>query len=236
MGKRVAASRDSGEANGVAAGSRTKQDLDSLPICRIETVEQFRAMASPVREQIVGVVAALSGSAEDGEPRGVSIREIADQLGRKPPSLYRHLDALVAAGIMREVGARPSGGRDATTYAIPGERVILVPPNHAGPELDAMCAYINSVATHAGREAAEAIADRALGKHGIGPNDTGGATLRGWLDEDQRAKVRRLLEELTELFIDTPRRPGTRLIAATLLFRPSRLPNGSIADAPLMDA
>lgn len=208
------------------------RDLESLPVCRIETAEQFKAMSSPVRDQIMSVVGALAaGKSDNGTERGVSIREIAEQLGRKPPSLYRHLDSLVRAGLIREVGAQTSGGRDATTYAIPGERIMLVPPDREGPELDAMCAYIASVAAHAGRETVQATVDRVTGEHAIGANDTGGATLRGWLDDDQRAALRRIAGELSALFINAKRRPGTRLVAATLLFRPSRLPDGSIADA-----
>ncbi len=210
-------------------------EMGDRPVLRIESAEQFRALASPVRDQIINVVANLTTWRADGTAEGVSIRQIGDQLGRKPASLYRHIEALVSAGLIREIGSQSSGGRDATTYAAMGTNTILVAPTEEGPALDAMREYIMSVAMNAGREAAAAAADRVTGAQSFGPNDTGGAVLRGWLDQEQRATLRRIQKELDALFSDTHRRPGTRLMAATLLFRPTRLPDGSIADEPAGD-
>lgn len=207
-------------------------EMDGLPVLRIETAEQFKAMASPVRDQIINVVANLTTWSPDGTVAGVSIREIGEQLGRKPASLYRHIEALVGAGLIYETGSQSSGGRDATTYAVPGAHIVLIAPAETGPALDAMCEYIESVGQNAGREAAAAAVDRATGANEIGPHDTGGAALRGWLDEEQRAQLRRLQKEMNAVFARSERRPGTRLMAATLLFRPTRLPDGSIADEP----
>lgn len=205
-------------------------EMDGLPVLRIETAEQFKALASPVRDQIINVVANLTSWNADGTAVGVSIRQIGDELGRKPASLYRHIEALVDAGLIHETGSQISGGRDATTYAAPGAHMVLIAPSEEGPELDAMCEYIMSVAVNAGREAAAAAIDRVVNPTQIGPHDTGGAAIRGWLDEDQRARIRSLQKEMNAVFAESKRRPGTRLMAATLLFRPTRLPDGSIAD------
>ncbi len=205
-------------------------EMDGLPVLRIETAEQFEAMASPVRDQIMNVVANLTTWHKDGTAEGVSIRQIGEQLGRKPASLYRHIEALVEAGLIDETGSQASGGRDATTYAAPGAHMILIAPSEEGPVLDAMCEYIRSVASNAGRETAAAAIDRVTLASEIGPHDTGGAVIRGWLDEEQRAHLRWLQKEINAVFSDSKRRPGTRLMAATFLFRPSRLPDGSIAD------
>lgn len=207
-------------------------EMDGLPVLRIETAEQFRAMASPVRDQIINVVANLTTWRKDGTAVGVSIREIGEQLGRKPASLYRHVEALVEAGLINQTGSQSSGGRDATTYAAPGAHMVLVTPAEEGPVMDAMCEYIVSVGSNAGRETAAAAVDRATSTNEIGPHDTGGAVIRGWLDEEQRAHLRRLQREMNAIFTESKRRPGTRLMAATFLFRPTRLPDGSIADEP----
>jgi DNA-binding MarR family transcriptional regulator len=205
-------------------------EMDGLPVLRIETADQFAAMASPVRDQIMNVVANLTTWNKDGTAEGVSIRQIGEQLGRKPASLYRHIEALVDAGLINETGSQASGGRDATTYAAPGAHIVLIAPTEEGPTMDAMCEYILSVASNAGRESAAAALDRATRANEIGPHDTGGVAIRGWLDEDQRAHLRRLQKEINKVFAESKRRPGTRLMAATMMFRPSRLPDGSIAD------
>jgi hypothetical protein len=66
---------------------------------------------------------------------GVSIRQIGDELGRKAASLYRHIEALVDAGLIHETGSQISGGRDATTYAAPGVHMVLIAPSEEGPNL-----------------------------------------------------------------------------------------------------
>lgn len=205
-------------------------EMDGLPVLRIEKPEQFRAMASPVRDQIMNVVSNLCTWTADGVAEGVSIRQIGEQLGRKPASLYRHIEALVEAGLINETGSQASGGRDATTYAAGGAHIVLVTPSGVGPAMDAMCQYIRSIANIAGREMAAAAIDQGTQATAMGPHDVGGTVIRGWLDEEQRARVRKLQKELNAVFAESKRRPDTRLMAATLFFRPARLPDGSIAD------
>jgi DNA-binding MarR family transcriptional regulator len=204
---------------------------------RVTTAAQFRALASPVRDQIAQIVVNQAPSAPHrADTPGVSIAEIAAQLGRKPGSLYRHIEELVRVGLIREVGTRESGGRDAATYAAAGEYLFLEMPERSGPALDAMCEYIERMATHAGRECAAAARERGrLARAGI-PHDDGSVSMFGWLDDDQRDRLRALMIELAEVFQDAPRRPGTKLIAASLLIRPVRLPGGGVADASQDDA
>jgi DNA-binding Lrp family transcriptional regulator len=209
---------------------RTQEKSDALYPARVTSAAQFEALASPVRDQIAQVVVNQAPwSPDNPDVEGVSIREIAEQLGRQPGSLYRHIDELLEAGLIREVGSQLSGGRDATTYAAPGELLFLVTPDRAGPQMDAMCRYINRMAKHAGWESAQATRDRAKrtppGEH---PDDFT-VSMFGWLDEQQRAKLRELMHELAGIFDYADRRPDTRLIAASLLVRPVRLPNGETA-------
>jgi AcrR family transcriptional regulator len=196
---------------------RTLQPLD------VRTAAQFAALASPVRDQIVQVVvnqAPWAPGREDVD--GVSIREIAAQLGRKPASLYRHVDALVQAGLIREIAVHASGGRDARAYAAMGDYLRLMTPERQGAAMDALCDYLERTATHAGRESAEATRDRARGGH----PDNGSMSMFGWLDAAQRRRLHALMEEAARVFDTAERRPGTRLIAASMFIRPVRLPDG----------
>lgn len=198
----------------------------------VKGAAQFDALSSPIRDQIVQVVVNQAPWSPDGpESDGVSIREIAAQLGRKPASLYRHVEALVKVGLIREIGSRASGGRDATTYSAIGEAMHLVTPERPGPAMDALCRYIERMASHAGKESAAAARERAIDVGGTGAaNDQGTVSMFGWLDEDQRARLRELLLEVASVFDRAERRPGTRLVAASMLVRPVRLPDGRTAD------
>lgn len=210
---------------------REKPSARARYLAPVKSASQFDALSSPIRDQIVQVVVNQAPWAPGaGDEKGVSIREIAEQLGRKPASLYRHIEALIEVGLIREIGPRASGGRDATTYGAIGEAMHLVTPERQGPAMDALCRYIERMGAHAGSESAAAARERAIG---VGPNaesDQGTVSMFGWLDADQRARLRELLLEVAAVFERAERRPGTRLVAASMLVRPVRLPDGQTAE------
>jgi DNA-binding transcriptional ArsR family regulator len=199
----------------------------------LRTARQFDAISLPIRDQLLSVIGNHAACRPgEADPEGISIAEMARQLGRTPSSLYRHLAFLVDAGLVREVGTRTSGGRDAVTYAAASETFALVTPKRQGAAMEALCRYLERMAAHAGREAAEATRDRARAGDLIGPHDQGSTSMAGWLDEAQRKRLIGLLFEMDEIFQGARRRPGTRLMAATMFIRPGRLPGGGIADDP----
>lgn len=189
----------------------------------VRTAEQFDAISSPIRDQVLQVIYIQAPARAGAEPRGVSVREIAHQLGRKPASLYRHIEELVRVGLVREVGTGASGGRDATLYAGLGEVVRLVPPDREGADLDAICRYTTRMAAHAGQETAAATRERRPDRH----VDVATLSMFGWLDAAQRLEVQELIIRMARVYARAHRRPGTRLIASTMLIRPVRLPDGS---------
>ncbi|MBK7405929.1 MAG: helix-turn-helix domain-containing protein [Phycisphaerales bacterium] len=207
----------------------------------VRTAAQFDAIASPVRDQILQVVVNQAPwSPEQPDRPGVSIREIGSQLGRKPGSLYRHIEALVEAGLIRETGAQPSGGRDAMTYTATGEVVHLVTPERNGAAMEALCRYIERTAAQAGKEAAAATRDRVLAVASSTPPGARGEPPRyenamlsmfGWLDDEQRQQLRECMWQIAEIFGHAQRRPGTKLIASSLFIRPVRLPAGETAES-----
>lgn len=203
----------------------------------VRTAAQFDALASPVRDQIVQVIVNQAPWDPDAsESAGVSIREIAAQLGRKPGSLYRHFEALLKAGLIRETGAQTSGGRDAMTYSAGGEALRLITPTRSGPALTALCRYLKRMGAFAGRESAAAVRDRARRNapevaEGA-RSDQASVSMFGWLDESQQERLHELLFEVAEVFEKGRRRPGTKLIAASMLIRPVRLPGGRTGEEP----
>jgi DNA-binding transcriptional ArsR family regulator len=71
------------------------------------TPEQREALASPLRLEIFGYFASVDR---------LSVRELADRMGRSASSLYYHLHRMVDAGLLREAGERSRGPRTETLY------------------------------------------------------------------------------------------------------------------------
>lgn len=169
---------------------------------------------------------------------GVTIREIAEQLGRKPGTIYRQIDTLVEAGLLLEVGAGATGGRDATLYRARGRVIVLKIPDGSTAALDAMCRGRERDGALAGKELVAAIREHAeqpsTARRG-GPfeaKDHASLSVIGWLDAAQTDELRAHLHAIAELYQKADRRPGTRLTATNLTIRPVRLPDGSTAEEP----
>lgn len=72
------------------------------------TLEQMRAMASPVRQRIIAALYARGDS---------SVTEIAETLERKPDTLYHHLRVLLSVGLLQKTGERIAGKNREAIYA-----------------------------------------------------------------------------------------------------------------------
>ena len=75
----------------------------------IEDIEQLRAVASPLRQEIFEVLQ------EYGK---CSIKEIAEHVGQSSESLYYHVHKLRQAGIIRQSGKRRARTRKEQTYEL----------------------------------------------------------------------------------------------------------------------
>jgi len=78
---------------------------DHLPV----SAEQLRLMSYGPRREII---AALANDAE------LSARDLAGRLHRPVTGLYRHLDRLVDAGLLRQCGSRPGPKRPEALYGL----------------------------------------------------------------------------------------------------------------------
>lgn len=71
------------------------------------TPEQRDALTSPTRLEILGLFTA---------PGPLSVRELAERMGRSASSVHYHVNLMVEVGLLREVGVRPRGTRAETLY------------------------------------------------------------------------------------------------------------------------
>jgi hypothetical protein len=80
------------------------------------TREQRDALTSPLRLEILGQ---FTG------PTPLSVRDLAERMGRTPHSIYYHVHLMARVGLLREVGRRDSGGRSEALYQPAREEVAL---------------------------------------------------------------------------------------------------------------
>lgn len=182
----------------------------------IDKAYELRALSSPVRQRLVAALESLGT---------VSVRELAEHLGRRPGSLYFHLEKLVDAGLVLETGTRPAGRRSERLF-----RLVAPTLRIAGdPERPAFRAALASTCRSVTR-AAERDYTRAL--------DAGLGRLRGatrnlclqhfhvHLTPDKRRRLVQMLEDLTAFVLDhnDPARGDLHSITALLAPVASRNP------------
>ena len=80
------------------------------------TRQQREALTSPLRVEILGQ---FTG------PTPLSVRDLAERMGRTPHSIYYHVHLMARAGLLREVGRREGGGRSEALYQPVRNRVAL---------------------------------------------------------------------------------------------------------------
>jgi DNA-binding transcriptional ArsR family regulator len=73
----------------------------------IDSVEELRALADPVR---LAILSALDTYGPDGELPVMSVKELAQHLGEPQTKLYRHVKQLEAAGLIEVAATRMVSG------------------------------------------------------------------------------------------------------------------------------
>jgi DNA-binding MarR family transcriptional regulator len=169
----------------------------------------INALADPTRFAVFSAIA--WGSAR-------TIREVGERIGRKPGSLYRHFDVLEGLGLIRRSGTIGTARRDARLYeADAGSKLVY---DNRDPEV---VEAINNVVASATRNAARSFA-RSARKGAVtrgADRDTHMATQSGWLNKEELAQFNAMVNEMREFLVSHERRPGTRLIQATLVMSPA---------------
>jgi DNA-binding transcriptional ArsR family regulator len=172
----------------------------------------IEVLASPIRQEIVDMLAALGGEASAGD--------LADHLGRHVDGLYYHLKILCKA---RLVGAVDGGADAGRRYRLGGDARPLRLAYDVKDETHARALRMFS---HGLLQVAEQDFDTALSMDDVitdGPQrQLWAARNKAWLSADELAEVNELLERLCSL-MSGPRTPERDcLLSCTFVLAPNK--------------
>lgn len=166
----------------------------------IKSRRQLRALTSPVRQEVVDIVATCGP---------LAVREMAPLLGRKPTALYYHVSNLCRVGLLLEVRRPDAAGRGESTYATPG-RVMRIVPTAGNADLYAE--IVASTLRVAERDLRRALAGGS--DLGTKPRPLWGGRIKGWVTKRELEKINAYFEAIIELLKRRPV-PGSRLHTVT---------------------
>jgi len=89
------------------------------------SADQLRLISFGPRRDIIAVLA---------NDTNLSARDIAGRLGRRVTALYRHLDLLTEAGLIRQSGTRPGPKRPEAVFALAARSYLPSEAVYATPE------------------------------------------------------------------------------------------------------
>ncbi|MDX2148271.1 MAG: helix-turn-helix domain-containing protein [Planctomycetota bacterium] len=190
-------------------------------ICK---ASQVRALASPVRQEIVDAL-------ESAGPR--TMAELAGLLGRRADALYFHVRHLLAVGLVVEREPRVDGRHVASVYDVAWRpmRLSYRPPARAKD----IRAVVSGATRLALRDFGEALAsvphleqepDRGR------PDNLWGARAKGWLTKEQLAELNGLLERALQMLRDSPPREDAACVSVCFVLAPARQAGPSTATRP----
>ena len=117
----------------------------------IRDAGQLRALRTPLRQEMVRTFSRLGAC---------TVRELADELGREPATLYYHVHALVDSGIVRETGRRETGARPESVYSLVAERILIDRKRTSRPFLSGLADLQRATLRTAERELVAALKAR----------------------------------------------------------------------------
>ncbi|CAG0981720.1 hypothetical protein PHYC_01801 [Phycisphaerales bacterium] len=179
-----------------------------MPGYTISSPRQIAAIASPIRQEIVDVIAATGPA---------TIAHVAFLLGRRPDSLYYHVGALQRAGLLLPQQPRREGQRPASVYDVPG-RPLRMASNRAPAAASRVIAGALSLAR---RDFSRVVASPATVFEGP-DRDVWGARLRARLSPDRIRRVNELLSQVADLFQEPNPSDDARPFAITWVFAPAQ--------------
>jgi hypothetical protein len=176
----------------------------------IREPKQLAAIRSPVRQEIVDVLAAT----------GVrTVAEIASMLGRSPHSLYHHVRLLERVGLLLNMGLERRNRRDEALYATPGRRLRLHHDLVSPKFLRNMRGLVAGMLRLTERDFVRALARRVPTK--VAPSiNLVARRMKGRLTTGQLREVRRLVGRLHDLLGNHPEQTVGTMYALTMVIAP----------------
>ncbi len=179
----------------------------------VRDAETLRALRTPVRQEILGTLERLGTG---------SVRDVAEQLGRKPASLYYHVHDMCRAGLVVEAGSRPRGRRMEKLYETVASRIVI----EKKPRSKAFTEELKGLHRSALR-AAEREMDDSLERNrrsGDRPDDvTSLLRLSARLCTQDARRVRRMLQDVARFMQERTSHRAARSYSLTISL--ARLPD-----------
>ncbi|MCA8960203.1 MAG: helix-turn-helix transcriptional regulator [Planctomycetes bacterium] len=171
---------------------------------RVETREQWEALTSPVRYDIVDLLRSIGPS---------SVTDLAKHMGRPADSLYYHLKKLQSVELVRQCGTRQRMGQSEAIFEIAGDGID--PGDPRDPQQRPFVAQLlSAVLRMTERDVKGAIARDDIVLDGEDKNLYGRRDL-AWLDRRDLARVNRHLAAIGEIIESGRRSRKGELFALT---------------------
>ena len=179
----------------------------------ITDLAQIRALASPVRQEVVDAVTAVGP---------VSIAALARSLGRTPNALYFHIQKLERLGLLVRCDGAAARGRPSTFYDVPGRPMMLTYQPGQSRTRAPMGKLVRSMLSSAGRSFVRAYRPDVAVVDGADRNLWASRSKR-MLSPRELREVNRHLRALVGLLNHpNPASPGkVRLMELTFVLTPS---------------
>lgn len=181
------------------------------PYLFVHTDEQWEALASEPRHEVVQFLGALGPS---------SITELANAMDAAPDGLYHHVKRLLAAGIIRSIGERHTGRRREAVYDLTAQRLRFDLDIPSGRNTNRLRAILRARLAHAGKGFEGALAARAVRmEEPLADSMIEGVT--SWLDDESFEKVQRHLQSAVQIMAARKRSRRGRLFSMTIVMNPT---------------
>lgn len=187
----------------------------------IEGEAQRRAFSSPLRQEILSYFAA---------GRRLSVREVAERMGRPPSAIHYHVRLLVQSGLLEKSGERRAGRRREAEYSVVAD-AIAVPFHSQSTEEGENTLALKTMASAfrmAERDMKAALSEGAVRREGEDRNFYAIRT-HCRLSRREMAELNRHLDSLLGVVLESMRREQPQeddeFVSLTLALVP--LPNRS---------
>ena len=177
----------------------------------ISRPDQLAAIASPVRQEIIDVLA--------GRP-GTSIAVIAATLGRRPDALYYHVRELVRVGLLLRAGrGRGRRRREEALYRTVAPRLAVAYDPLSPVNVARVSKAVASMLRLGLRDFRRAFSSTSVIVSGR-RRELWAGRVTGWLTGAQLERVNLLMKKIFRLFNEPRRDSRARLFATTIVLVP----------------